>query len=308
MPETDSLETVPCNICNRTDDIELSTRGQFGLPLRVVICRNCGLVYLNPRWTRTKYLNFYASDYDKYYRPTIGKRPLGPDTSKILHNRIAGLTKNMASINSILDIGAGSGDQLCYLASRLSPNQLFALEPSEVAQQRLVELNIKVLGADIEADWEKELQRQVDLVIMRHVLEHFHDPQLALGKAARSLSADGLIYIAVPNNMKPKPPIEDYWFRVVHTYYFNESNLRALLAKSGLKVIEMKQGDAFGAHELFCICTKGSVEDDGALDANAFQQQMSILSKLLESERRPLHRLTRALGRLRARIARIARR
>lgn len=237
MSETENLESVPCNNCGQTNDVKLSTHGQFGLPLRVVICRNCALVYLNPRWTRPKYLEFYTSEYDKYYRPSIGKGPADNVTSEIVHNRLLGFAKDMAPPESILEIGAGSGDLLSYLASRFDTNRLFAIEPSVEARSKLAESDIKVLASDIEADWEEGFQGKIDLVIMRHVLEHFHDPQLALNKAAAALSPNGLIYIAVPNNMKPKPPLESYWFRVVHTYYFSESTLRSLLAKSGLTVV-----------------------------------------------------------------------
>lgn len=308
MLETANLESVPCNNCGQTDDLELSTRGQFGLPLRIVICRNCALVYLNPRWTRTKYLDFYTSEYDKYYRPSIGKEPTDNVTSEIVHNRMLGFAKDIAPPESILDIGAGSGDLLSYLASRFDTNRLFAIEPSEGAQNKLAELNIEVLASDIEADWEKEFYGQIDLVIMRHVLEHFHDPQLALNKAAAALSPNGLIYIAVPNNMKPKPPLESYWFRVVHTYYFSESTLRSLLAKSGLNVLKLRQGDDDGPHELFCVCSRGSVATESNIDANAFQQQMLVLSSLLESERSLPYRFKRTLAKLKAGIARILRR
>ncbi|MEL6851338.1 MAG: hypothetical protein AAFP92_22645, partial [Bacteroidota bacterium] len=45
-----------------------AVHGQFGIPLHLAICKNCGLSYLNPRWNKDRYLKYYAQEYDTHYR------------------------------------------------------------------------------------------------------------------------------------------------------------------------------------------------------------------------------------------------
>ncbi|MGB1103628.1 MAG: hypothetical protein ACPG21_08370 [Crocinitomicaceae bacterium] len=44
-----NTEKVNCNLCGEDDTDLLSTVGQHGIPINLVICKNCGLGYLNPR-------------------------------------------------------------------------------------------------------------------------------------------------------------------------------------------------------------------------------------------------------------------
>ena len=62
---------IDCPLCSGNNYTKLSHKGQFGIPTYVVICKTCGLVYLNPRWSDERYRKFYSDEYDKYYRPQI---------------------------------------------------------------------------------------------------------------------------------------------------------------------------------------------------------------------------------------------
>ncbi|MGB1103629.1 MAG: class I SAM-dependent methyltransferase [Crocinitomicaceae bacterium] len=78
-----------------------------------------------------------------------------------------------------------------------------------------------MLSDDVNSNWYTKLNERFDLIIMRHVLEHFLDPLTVLKRIREVLSEDGVLYIAVPNNLNPTQDLEKVWFRVVHTYYFN---------------------------------------------------------------------------------------
>lgn len=53
------LEYVNCNLCGRDDAQTVAQRDKYRLELTSVMCRHCGLIYLNPRPTAAIYRKFY---------------------------------------------------------------------------------------------------------------------------------------------------------------------------------------------------------------------------------------------------------
>lgn len=140
-------ESVVCAICGADDYKLISNKGQFGLPLQVVLCKKCGLGYLNPRWNREGYLNFYKSEYDKYYRPHLTKKGI---THEVAPNAIIKRLEQNSAIPSevlnILDIGSGAGGNLLALGARFPTANLFAIEPSAESQEQLKTMNVEMVG------------------------------------------------------------------------------------------------------------------------------------------------------------------
>ena len=56
----EDMEHVPCNLCGSNDSVEIAHRDKYDLPITSAICRNCGLMYLNPRPTTASYGRFYT--------------------------------------------------------------------------------------------------------------------------------------------------------------------------------------------------------------------------------------------------------
>lgn len=73
-----TMEYVSCNLCasNRAEllfvskDMLLNEPGQF----RIVKCKNCGLIYLNPRPTKSSLEQYYPNQYYSYQPPAHKKR------------------------------------------------------------------------------------------------------------------------------------------------------------------------------------------------------------------------------------------
>ena len=55
----EEVEHVSCNLCGSDESSTVATRDKYKLPLKTVICRQCGLLYLNPRPTAAIYRKFY---------------------------------------------------------------------------------------------------------------------------------------------------------------------------------------------------------------------------------------------------------
>ena len=82
------FEKTVCLVCNSNNCLPYSTKGQFGIPTNVVICRDCGFSYLNPRWTKERYHTFYTKEYDTYYRPEVISKNYKYDSAKSIKDII----------------------------------------------------------------------------------------------------------------------------------------------------------------------------------------------------------------------------
>lgn len=236
----DEYATVPCLLCNQTDTKLITKRGQFGLPTYVSICRNDGLVYLTPRWTKAQYDHFYSTDYDNYYRPSIFSTE--PDEQKHVNIRTIWSRLSGPSPTDVLDIGAGMGWSLQFIKNQVEKTvSLSAIEPSEHCVSNLeTQIGAELLANDVDSNWDEANQNRYDLVIMRHVLEHFLNPLEILKKVNRVLSPGGIVYIAVPDMMSPKGSLNNHWFRVVHTYYFSKQTLAGIAEQAGLRLLDLQ--------------------------------------------------------------------
>lgn len=274
------FESTDCIFCKGKEQFHYSEKGQFGLPTYVVICKGCGFSFLNPRWNKQRYNHFYTVEYDDYYRPeskTDNPKIDKYASIKIILARFKGHQIDLGNPEHIIDIGSGMGDSLFYLRDNgFSKAKLYSIEPSEFCAQHLRENGIEVISRDVESDWEKEYVGKFDLVIMRHVLEHFLDPLAVMQKMAKILKPNGIIYIAVPNSKKPTRLLKSSFFRVVHTYYFSTISLTNLLTKSSLKSTYMVEGDQYEKFEIYAICQLDSENVQVQIFPEEFEVQKRI--------------------------------
>lgn len=290
-----NLESVACAICKNVETELISKKGQFDLPLNVVLCKKCGLGYLNPRWDKKGYADFYKNEYDKFYRPEITTefKVENPD-SNIIIKRLKQSQMLPNTLMSILDIGSGAGKNLLSLGQLYPKSNLFAIEPSMKSQKILKDNGVSILSNDIDSNWENQCDEKFDLIIMRHVLEHFLDPISALKKVEHILNTNGIVYLAVPNNLNPTANLDKSWFRVVHTYYFNKYSLHNLFALTGLKILKLVEGDLDNRGEVFLVATKTNVNIPQEISTKHFEIQKQVFLKKRRKEnsfiRRVYHR------------------
>lgn len=281
-----NLESIACNVCGADNFQTISNKDKNGLPTNVVLCKNCGLGYLNPRWDADSYMSFYRDEYDHYYRPKILKVDSYNETDKNpIEHRLKRLGHFPDSVNTILDIGSGEGKNLKHFARLFPESSLIAIEPSEESQKQLSEFGVNTISNDVDADWESNYIDKIDFIIMRHVLEHFMDPLSALKKIKKTLTKDGIVYIAVPNNLKPKKHLESNWFRNVHTYYFNKYSLNNLLIMGGYEILDMVEGDHFNTGEIFLLARATENNFEPAISSDDFEKQLKVFNDQLRKDR-----------------------
>lgn len=281
------FEEVKCAVCSGNNQLNVSKKGQHKIPLNLVLCKDCGLGYLNPRWNAESYFNFYSKEYDSYYRPSLISEinTSDPENNPIILRFKKNSLLPKAPMN-VLDIGSGAGENLLNIQKIFPDANLFAIEPSEDSQKNLTDNGITVISNDANSNWETGSEGKHSLIILRHVLEHFLNPVEVLKKIRISLSDDGLLYIAVPNNLRPTKNLETKWFRVVHTYYFNKYSLKNIIHKSGLESIIMEEGDELNQHELFTIVKKSKKELKIEVSSNNYEIQRQVFMNGIENDKK----------------------
>jgi SAM-dependent methyltransferase len=257
------FESSDCALCGNYANTLVASKGQFGLPCSVVVCDSCGFSFLDPRWTKDRYDQFYAKEYDRYYRPEV--LSLNDDRYKFnpIKQVVARLDERglLQHFGAVLDLGSGMGHALSYLRNTYAPDSRYdAIEPSEHCRKHLLREGFGHVSADVYDDWDTRAKNTYGLVIMRHVLEHFHDPLSVLRKVRKVLREDGLLYVAVPDALRPTKPLRSHFFRVVHINYFTRHSLSAMLGLAGLEVMHLVEGDQREQHEVFAICKRGDIK------------------------------------------------
>jgi hypothetical protein len=57
-----NYEEVPCNLCKGRNVVRLGNRDRNSLRVRMVICKNCGLIFISPRMTPEWYARHYNGE------------------------------------------------------------------------------------------------------------------------------------------------------------------------------------------------------------------------------------------------------
>lgn len=286
-------ETISCPICNSRKYEVLSHKGAEGIFINVSLCKECGLLYLNPRWTKKEYADFYKEEYDSHHRKATKEE----DCIKYRYIRPIArwLNENgyLSGIKNVLDIGSGMGWSLKYLKDNYFGDGCFyAIEPSIKCRENLKKLKITLVTDDIDKEWDCE---KMDLVIMRHTLEHFLYPAKSLRKISNILSDKGILYIAVPNALKPTTPVTKTSFRVAHTFYYSIPTLKNLLSLSGLEEEQIfdqnieVDGEVF--NEIIAVCKKAKESKKRQIKKEAYIFQRRITFSHVAAENRPYFRL-----------------
>ena len=178
------LEKVACNACGANDNEVVADHERFGLPLQTVICRNCGLIFLNPRPTKDMYTEFYKSDYRKAVTGSDegSDRQFEREYDFALQVSIPAIKKILPhwSPKSMMELGSSYGGILYAHMCHFPESAAFGIEPlvkiGEYARQRTGATIYTTLFEDFSPD------RQYDLIILSRTLNHTLDPKSNLAK------------------------------------------------------------------------------------------------------------------------------
>jgi len=222
---------VGCNLCN-SDEFEVVQEIQ---PYKIVRCKYCQLLYLNPQPLGEEITKTYTEDY---YSASWGK--------DIAENKFR--LKNVERFRKggrLLDVGCGIGAFLKL--ARQNGWQVSGLEVSEFATKYVnEELNIECFLGSLENL--NSPSNSYDVITLWHVIEHMRNPLEALKKANRLLSKKGMIFLATPNQNFWEIRIsanrrisvnKDLVEKERHLHFFAPHSLKKMMGKAGFKVVDI---------------------------------------------------------------------
>lgn len=202
----------------------------------IVVCKNCGLTYINPQIEEKDLEEYYRS---QNYRCRTGKFTL--ERKKLIDEfnfqrvYVNFLKKHLDPNNNpkVLDCGCGFGTFLHFLKE--AGYEPEGMDPSAEVSARVKDFfNFSVHNCFIENN---SLENKYNIVTEIGVIEHSFDPKNHLKAVNKILKKDGYIFLVTPNF--PSLILNKGWnkyFKFVHTFYFSENTLSSILNQSGFEV------------------------------------------------------------------------
>lgn len=218
--------------CGNNDYEVLSEKDRYGLPVRTVICKRCGLVYQNPSLDDESTKDFYSNLYRKLYGSSSISSYFQLQIKRGIRIRNWVYEELGYTPRTVIEIGCGAGGIL--KAFQLSGAKTLGVDFDEdyLEYGSSKGLHLKFGGVD------EVIPHQADLVILSHVLEHFTNIEMELDVLKNILSLEGYLYVEVPGIFNLKPNLYDFLFSVqnAHNYYFTLGTLKQILRSYGWKL------------------------------------------------------------------------
>ena len=260
------MQRVDCALCGVDCTRLFNKIGNWN----IVRCKNCGLVYLNPRPSKKELDELYVKDYF-----TNDLLQVFPTAKKEIEQGISMYLERVRSLKcntgKLLEIGCGNGFFL-KAAEKLGW-EVMGIEISQwVSRYCSEKLGLKILNAKLE---DLELKKGCfDVVALFHNLEHQRDPLDILRRIKELLKGNGLLVIAVPNinsfdRIYYRKDWKDYSLPV-HLYHFSTRTLTKMLNIAGFKVVRKEYTAFCFIKELlqkFIIKSNKSSEENGTVVA-----------------------------------------
>jgi SAM-dependent methyltransferase len=218
-----------CRVCNSKRVLDLAVRRNYYLAnldqtisLSYAICQDCQFIYQG-EYVGDEFLNYYYRESPMLRRkePTVFEVGQNERQAEFLARHVAIDGKR------VLEIGAHAGAFLRHLYQRFGCTAYFE-ELSEEARTVLASqegLNdFRCLKGE----------KKVDVVILRHVLEHIYDLDSFLAYVHTILAEGGSLFIEVPDWTHFDAHTDPFIFE--HLNQFNTAGLVQLLRRTGWQV------------------------------------------------------------------------
>ncbi len=226
------LEYVKCELCGADDPELVTIEDSF----RIVECKSCGLIYLNPRPREEDLTDFYENFFSTEEESVSQWARL---MGRVYKETKRNIEKKYPS-GRILDMGCGLG-----LFLRLwDPKKwkLFGIDISKRAVEYAKSKGLNVRQGSLDATDFSD--NHFDVVTMFYVLEHLPHPLKVLKEVRRILKEDGLLVIRVPQSISAERFLRFFGVRrslfhpPMHLYDFSPRILREFLLLAGFKRIK----------------------------------------------------------------------
>ena len=227
-----SYSYANCDLCGKDDTELLYMKDDF----RIVKCKNCGMVYVNPRLREEELSKLYnrnvISPYDYYIETS--------DDDKRTFEKRLNLIEKYTKRGRLLDVGCATGTFSSVAKKR--GWEVCGIDINEKSAKYCKE----ILGIDVQIGSFEAVETPkdfFDLVVMSDLLEHISSPTSALEKANGTMKVGGIIFIVTPKIDSVMARVSrKRWLHLKpneHLYYFSSKTIFKMLEKTGFKIISI---------------------------------------------------------------------
>lgn len=244
---------MKCVLCGNNSSKVVSSKVRDSIKNKVVKCKKCDHVQLNPIPSRKEDAIFYDNNLqEKNLKQSFSlqdhRKKSRIDTQRRF-DLVSGICKKT---DKILEIGSGYG----FFLEEMKKDG-FNITGLEVSKERR-KISKKVTKAtilDINL-MEKNLEfGKFDVIVFFHVLEHISNSISFLKNLKKLLTKNGKIVIEVPNfddfQINLNEAYKMWHFQRAHIHYFTPKTLKKILQKSDFKKITIEGIQRYGIGNMF---------------------------------------------------------
>jgi SAM-dependent methyltransferase len=227
------------SLCGGTEDKVISHTDRYGIPMRLVISTNSGLMRADPYFDEKSLSLFYQNEYRDLYSSGTGVRQYFDNQAKRgkeIYDYLDALGL-LEERSTVVEIGCGAGGILYYFQQKG-----FDCYGCDYGKSYINYGKTKGVTHLFEGGFETLIRKtKADILILSHVLEHIVDPVHFLTEIKSTILSDnGIVFIAVPGMLYNHPGYDNILslFCQAHVYYFTAGTLDFVCAKAGLERIE----------------------------------------------------------------------
>ncbi|HKU55355.1 MAG TPA: methyltransferase domain-containing protein [Rhizomicrobium sp.] len=230
-----------CAICG-SDDREVVQTQFLALlnrddPCRIdfSLCRACGHLQQWPQ-VAPELMAYHYRTFATYEEFGDAKRLCTAPPSRHAQRFLSLVADLGITPGRAYEVGCASGAMLHQFRNRGWQVRGCDPSPSAIAQAK----NIFGIEADLGSEEDAiPHQKNLDLILLCHVLEHLYDPPAALARFHAALAPHGYLVLEVPCAVGPKqlPP---GWFTFEHLHYYQPATLENMLRGAGFEPIESR--------------------------------------------------------------------
>jgi SAM-dependent methyltransferase len=269
----------PCPVCSTMQgyfllDLKFALFDDSPLPsiMKLTCCAHCGMIFYDTTAEESDFIHFYQDHYFIHaYNSPIHDYQANTDCYLDIAEIFK--LKGIKPSSRIVDVGCGMGQLIRSLKS-FGYKNVAGLELCQEYVQALNQQGEEVYyGSAFDCSIGEE---KADVLIYKHIFEHFLTPKPAIKTAIDQLTPKGFLFIAVPdtafyNSHSGYSPLHYLTFE--HINHFDLHHLVMLFGKYGLTLEhsytrQLDIGEDFPVPILSCLFRKGSCSSPEAQKSN----------------------------------------
>ncbi|MDA0973775.1 MAG: class I SAM-dependent methyltransferase [Bacteroidetes bacterium] len=251
-----------CILCGSQQfELEVESEVQMAArsdKFRFMRCKECALVFLNPRVTTSELGKYYSASYLPYrgaeawgkYAARVSKDQQSLDERRMNH---ISRFQNLQSESTLLDLGCGKPSFLQMAYERYACHCTgvdFSDEGWKDHRERYQHLDLRIGEADSLSE-----DLHPDLISMWHYLEHDYHPDRTLAHLRKIAGQSTKMVIEVPNHESDsRKRYKDQWagyHTPRHTFLFSPETITRLLEQQGWKVLDIDLKGTLDPYNLY---------------------------------------------------------